>query len=88
MESLTPQQRVLFLGPEDPRYRGEFDILSGRGVSESEIKALCPKNSADCLRNVFNDMILVGGNWWDKTNRIPNGRSRPLTDFLFKPSPI
>jgi len=62
------------------------------------LEALCLKNSADRLKNVFNDsgrgarfrgddIIFVGENWWDKIDWIPKDRSRLLTDFLFKPSP-
>jgi hypothetical protein len=80
------------------RYRGESNILSSRRVSESDVKALCLKNSAGGLKNVFDysgrcarfdgdDIMFVGGNLLDKIGRIPKDRSRLLTDFSFKPSP-
>jgi|SRR5271170_5031519 len=64
--------------------RVEFNARLGRRVSESEVEALCLKNSADRLRNNSgrdarfrgDNMIFVSENWWDKIDRIPKDRSR------------
>src|SRR5271155_1698984 len=89
---------ILKIFDHDVRDRAERSARSGRRVSESELEALCLKNGAHCLRNIFShsgrdarfcgyDLVFGGENWLDKIGWISKDRSRLLPDLLLKPSP-